>query len=83
MLSPQVTGPGSAEAWCWPGIAGPARRPLSPVASLARVSGGPSGGEVAVSVGRVAAVNEFHLEGGTRGGWRFSETVSVANLNAL
>lgn len=44
--------------------AGPAGRPLSPAALTCPSLGGGVGRKVAVSAGRVAAVNEFHLDAG-------------------
>lgn len=71
-----MTRPGSAEAWWWPGIApAPPGVRSRPPPSLALLSDGTWGGKVAVSVGWVAAVNEFHLEGGG-GGRIFAETQS-------
>lgn len=59
-----MTRPGSPEAWWWPGIAPtPPGARFRPPPSLALLSDGTFGGKVAVSVGSVAAVNEFHLEG--------------------
>lgn len=60
-----MTGQGSAEAWWRPGIArAPPGVESRPPPSLALVSDGAWGRNVAVSVARVVAVNEFHLEGG-------------------
>lgn len=71
-------GPGSAEAWRWPGP----RRPRQPCPGL----GGRAGErKVAASVGRVAA-NEFHLEasGGSGADADFrGNTISAANFSAF
>lgn len=71
-------GPGSAEAWRWPGP----RRLRQPCPGL----GGRAGErKVAASVGRVAA-NEFHLEasGGSGADADFrGNTISAANFSAF